>query len=90
MADKKIPMRMCVSCREMKPKRELIRFVKNDNGIFLDYTGKVNGRGAYVCNDEECIKKCLKTRALNRVYKQEIPQEVYDKLLEDFVGDKNK
>ena len=55
MADKKIPMRMCVACREMKPKKDLIRVVKTADGIRLDKTGKLAGRGAYVCNDKECV-----------------------------------
>ncbi len=82
---KKIPMRMCVACRTMKPQKELIRIVKNGEMVFIDYSGKANGRGAYVCNSIECIKKCIKTKALNRTFKSDIPANVYEKLLEDFV-----
>ncbi len=89
MSDK-VPMRMCIACREMKPKKELIRIVKNDAGITIDYKGKVNGRGAYICNDEACLRKCIKSRALNRAYKTEISEDVYNKLLEDFIENKNK
>ena len=86
---KKIPMRMCLACREMKPKKELIRIVKSQEGIFLDATGKKNGRGAYICNNLDCIKKCIKTRALNKVFSCEVEQSTYDKLLEDFVEKDN-
>ena len=65
MPDKKIPLRMCIGCREMKPKKELIRVVKAPNGdISLDITGKKNGRGAYVCKDAECIKKARKIKKM--------------------------
>ncbi len=86
---KKIPMRMCLACREMKPKKELIRIVKSQEGIFLDATGKKNGRGAYICNNLDCIKKCIKTRALNKAFSCEVEQSTYDKLLEDFVEKDN-
>ena len=86
---KKIPMRMCLACREMKPKKELIRIVKSQEGIFLDATGKKNGRGAYICNNLDCIKKCIKTRALNKAFSCEVEQSTYDKLLDDFVEKDN-
>ena len=86
---KKIPMRMCLACREMKPKKELIRIVKSQEGIFLDATGKKNGRGAYICNNLDCIKKCIKTRSLNKAFSCEVEQSTYDKLLEDFVEKDN-
>ena len=86
---KKIPMRMCLACREMKPKKELIRIVKSQEGIFLDATGKKNGRGAYICNNLDCIKKCIKTHALNKAFSCEVEQSTYDKLLEDFVEKDN-
>ena len=85
MQEKKIPLRMCIACKEMHSKRELIRIVKNKNGdISLDFTGKANGRGAYICNSIECIEKCIKTRALNRAFKEEIPEEVYENLREQY------
>ena len=78
---KKIPMRQCTGCREMKPKRELIRVVRApDGGISLDFRGKAPGRWAYVCRDVQCLKKAIKSRALERAFGVEIPQEVYDAL----------
>ncbi len=78
---KKIPMRMCTGCGEMKPKRELIRVVKSPEGqISLDRTGRSPGRGAYVCPNEECLKKARKTKRLERVFAAAIPDEVYDAL----------
>lgn len=78
---KKIPMRMCTGCGEMKPKRELIRVVKSPEGqISLDRTGRSPGRGAYVCPNEECFKKARKTKRLERVFAAAIPDEVYDAL----------
>lgn len=70
---------MCIVCREHSDKKTLVRIVRNKNGeIFLDKTGKANGRGAYVCTSAECVEKLKKTRALNRAFKCEIPTEVYD------------
>lgn len=78
---KKIPMRQCLGCREMKPKRELIRAVKSPEGeVSLDFKGKAPGRGAYICPDRECLRKAIKTNALNRAFSMEIPAEVYDEL----------
>jgi len=80
---KKIPMRQCLGCREMKPKRELIRVVRSPEGeISLDFKGKASGRGAYVCPDALCLKKAVKARALERAFSCQIPQEIYDKLNE--------
>lgn len=75
---KKIPMRQCLGCREMKPKRELIRAVRSPEGeISLDFKGKKPGRGAYICNNAECLKKALKSKALERAFSAQIPDEVY-------------
>ena len=80
---KKIPMRQCLGCREMKPKRELIRVVRSPEGeISLDFKGKASGRGAYVCPDAQCLKKAVKARALEKAFSCQIPQEIYDKLNE--------
>ncbi len=80
---KKIPMRQCLGCREMKPKKELIRVVKSPEGeIRLDFRGKANGRGAYVCPNAGCLKKAVKAKALERAFSCQIPQEVYDALNE--------
>ena len=81
---KKIPMRQCLGCREMKPKRELIRVVRSPEGeISLDFMGKASGRGAYVCPNPACLKKAVKARALERAFSAQIPPEVYEKLNEE-------
>ena len=82
MQQKRIPMRQCVGCREMKPKKEMIRVVKSPEGtISLDFRGKAPGRGAYVCPDPACLKRAMKSKALERGFETTIPQEVYDGLL---------
>ena len=79
---KKIPMRQCLGCREMKPKKELIRVVRSPEGeVSLDFRGKAPGRGAYLCRDAACLKKAMKSRALERSLSVAIPQEVFDRLL---------
>ena len=78
---KKIPLRQCLGCREMKPKRELIRAVRSPEGeISLDFRGKKPGRGAYVCPDPACLAKARKSKALERAFETAIPAEVYDAL----------
>lgn len=80
---KKIPMRQCTGCREMKPKRELIRVVRSpENEIALDFKGKAQGRGAYVCKSQECLKKAIKSKALERSLEVSIPEEIYSQLKE--------
>lgn len=90
MKTKKVPMRRCVGCREMKDKRQLLRVVKNNEGeIFADPTGKKNGRGAYICKNLECFNKARKAKSLSHEFSCEIPDEVYDaitKQLEGYVG----
>ena len=89
MKAKKIPVRMCVACREMKPKKEMLRVVRPKEGdVFIDLTGNAAGRGAYVCNDPACIRKLKKGRLLNKVFSAEIPAEVYEKIEEDFLAKK--
>ena len=79
MVTKKIPMRMCTGCREMKPKKELIRIVKTTDGeIKIDITGKLNGRGAYVCKDAECMRKIRKGNALSHAFSCAVSQDMYD------------
>ena len=81
MQQKKIPMRQCLGCREMKPKRELIRVVRSPEGeISLDFKGKANGRGAYICPDAACLNKAIKGRALEKAFSMQIPAEIYEKL----------
>lgn len=82
MKVKKIPMRMCTGCMEMKPKKELIRVVKSKEGeISLDLVGKKPGRGAYVCKDPACLAKAFKTKRLSRNLETPISEEIYDELL---------
>lgn len=78
---KKIPQRQCMGCRERKAKRDMIRVVRTTEGaVCLDFSGKLNGRGAYVCPDPECLKKARKARSLERCLEVSIPEEVYDRL----------
>ena len=81
---KKVPLRQCVGCREHKEKRELIRVVRSPEGeISLDFRGKKPGRGAYVCPREECLRRAMKSRALERAFSARIPEEVYARLEEE-------
>ena len=78
---KKIPQRQCMGCRERKPKRDMIRIVRTPEGVVsLDFGGKMNGRGAYICPDPECLKKVRKSKALDRSLEVPIPDEVYERL----------
>lgn len=78
---KKIPLRKCTGCNEMKPKRELIRIVRTPEGeILTDATGKCNGRGAYICPDAGCLQKARKGRRLEKAFECSIPEEIYDRL----------
>lgn len=78
--NKPVPLRMCLACRTSKPKSEMIRVVKTPMGFVIDPTGKLNGRGAYVCNNAECIEKCVKSKSFNKSFKGQVPNEVYSKL----------
>ncbi|MBQ7330640.1 MAG: YlxR family protein [Oscillospiraceae bacterium] len=87
---KKIPQRQCMGCRERKAKREMIRVVRTTEGVaVLDFSGKVNGRGAYVCPSSECLKKARKSRALERCLEVPISQEVYDRLEKEMEDHEN-
>lgn len=78
---KKIPLRTCMGCNEKKPKKELVRIVKNKNGeIFIDRTGKADGRGAYICDSAECLEKIIKSKRLEKVLEIAIPEEIYNNL----------
>ena len=81
MTVKKVPLRKCTGCGEMKNKKEMLRVIKTpEEEIVLDTTGKKNGRGAYICNSAECFTKARKTKALERSLKAAIPEDVYDEL----------
>ncbi|MBQ6806883.1 MAG: YlxR family protein [Lachnospiraceae bacterium] len=85
---KKIPMRQCVGCGEMKNKKEMMRVLKTAEGpIVLDTTGKKNGRGAYLCMDKECLVKARKNKGLERSFKMSIPDEIYESLEKEFEAD---
>ena len=84
---KKIPMRMCIACREMKPKLEMTRVVKNADGeIFADPTGKAPGRGAYVCGAEACLTKVCGKKLLNKTFSSNVAPEVYRGVEEEIFG----
>ena len=83
--NKKIPLRQCVGCHEMKSKKEMLRVLKTaEEEVILDITGKMNGRGAYLCKNAECLKKAMKHKGLERSFKQAIPKEVYETLEKEF------
>ena len=88
MEKRKIPMRTCIACRQEKPKKELIRVVKFGDDISLDVTGKANGRGAYVCNEQECIAKLKKGKLLNKVFSCQVSDQTYDRITETYLGNK--
>ena len=78
---KKEPQRTCLGCKESKNKKELIRIVKqNDGKIFIDKTGKANGRGAYICNNIECLEKAIKSKRLENKFETKIDNEIYESL----------
>ena len=84
---KKIPQRQCMGCRERKAKRELIRVVRSPEGnVSLDFGGKMNGRGAYLCPNPECLKRAIRSKALERSLEVAIPEEVYGRLEKEMEG----
>ena len=86
---KKIPQRQCMGCRERKNKRDMLRVVRGTDGeVSLDFSGKLNGRGAYVCPDPECLKKAIRSKALDRSLEVTIPEEVYDRLQKEMEGNR--
>lgn len=88
MQNKRIPLRTCVACRESKDKRELLRIVRTPEGeILTDETGRLNGRGAYCCKKKECFEKLKKTHILDRTFDMKIPDDFYDKALEELFSD---
>ena len=87
---KKIPQRQCMGCRERKAKKDMIRVVRGTDGtVMLDFGGKLNGRGAYICPDPNCLEKARKSKALERSLETEIPQEVYLRLTKEMEGNAN-
>ena len=87
---KKIPQRQCMGCRERREKRQMIRVVRTpEGGVTLDFGGKMNGRGAYICPNAECLKKALRSKALDRSLEVTIPEEVYARLEKEMEGAKN-
>jgi len=88
MKKRKIPLRLCLGCQEMKPKKELIRVVKNkENEISVDFTGKKPGRGAYICRDSECLEKAIKAKRLEKAFDSPISEDVYNQLRMQLEGD---
>jgi hypothetical protein len=88
MHKKKIPMRMCTGCGEMKPKKELVRVVKSpEDEVSLDLTGRKPGRGAYVCKSIDCLKAARKARKFERAFSCKIPDEIYDRMEEEIAHD---
>ena len=87
---KKIPQRQCMGCRERKAKRDMIRVVRGTDGnVSLDFGGKMNGRGAYICPDMDCLKKAIRAKSLERSLETPIPDEVYDRLTKEMEAGSN-
>ena len=88
MQNKRIPLRTCVSCRENKDKRDLLRIVKTPEGeILADESGRMNGRGAYVCRNRECFEKLMKNHALDRAFKMQVPNSFFEEVLEELFSE---
>ena len=88
MQNKRIPLRTCVSCRENKDKRELLRIVRTPEGeILADESGRLNGRGAYVCRNKECIERLKKSHGLDRSFKMSVPDSFFETLLGEFTDE---
>lgn len=89
MSEKKLPLRMCIACRELKDKKSMLRVVKNRDGeIFLDFSFKASGRGAYICDNPECIKKLKSKKLLNKVFSCAVDDRVYSAIEEEYFGKK--
>ncbi len=87
MGPKKFPVRTCIACRTEKPKRDMLRIVKSPEGIIsLDFSGKLPGRGAYICSDAACIRKLAQKKLLNKVFSAPVDEEVYRRIEEEFNG----
>ena len=88
MTTKKTPQRMCIACRQLFEKRQMLRVVRSEDKIFLDFTSKASGRGAYVCNNPDCIKKIKKQKLLNKVFSSPVDDEIYNSIEEAYFGAK--
>jgi len=87
MVIKKIPKRMCTGCMEMKPKKELIRIVRNKEGeVSIDFTGKKPGRGAYICKHIDCLEKSVRAKRLNKSLETDISDEIYSRLKDEIIN----
>ena len=87
MPNNKIPLRMCVACRELKEKRAMLRIVKNSDGkIFIDFSSKAQGRGAYICDNPDCVKKLTSRKLLNKVFSGQVSDDVYAAITEEYFG----
>ena len=80
LKEKRVPERMCIACGQMKPKKDLLRIVQDENGISFDPGGRKNGRGAYLCPSEECLEAAFKKKALDRSFKTHVSEETYESL----------
>jgi predicted RNA-binding protein YlxR (DUF448 family) len=91
MKQRKIPLRKCTGCQEMKNKKELVRIVRSEEGTYsVDYTGKKPGRGAYICSNLECLEKAKKSKGLERSFKTAVPNEVYEQLRSELIPNNDK
>lgn len=91
MKKKKIPLRKCLGCNQMKPKKELLRVVHNSEGMIrVDTSGKAQGRGAYICNFKECFDKAKKLKAFNRAFKSDVPDKIYEDLIKELDIDESQ
>lgn len=88
MANKKVPLRMCIACRQLFEKRDMLRVVEDEDKIFLDFTSKASGRGAYVCDNPECVKKLKKQKLLNKVFAACVDEGIYNAIEEAYFGSK--
>ena len=88
MTTKKTPLRMCIACRQLFEKKQMLRVVKSEDKIFLDFTSNASGRGAYVCDSPDCIKKMKKQRLLNKIFSSQVDDEIYNAIEEAYFGAK--
>lgn len=89
MREKKIPLRQCIACRELKEKKSMLRIVRTSEGkIFLDFSSKASGRGAYICDNPDCVKKLTKSRLLNKAFSCAVDDSVYAAVEAEYFGKK--